>query len=245
MSTASFPSRPVVLRASARHRIGVAYDVAPKRLAPHLPGGLVPDVQAGAGAVGLVGVHLTGIRVLGIRGVGLRHVPVVELQAAVRHPSTDRRGLLPLQSYTSRWLVAWGARVLYNEPVAATSMQPVRRTPNNRVVMTYRFDWQGREQRLRVEGPHEGSEATDAPSLFVQDGGWRFAAGPDGALSCAWLERDGGGGWAADTAHVAVDGQAAFGAVGALLADRVPDATWVGTGGSLALRWRERLADAP
>ncbi|MFP4227614.1 MAG: DUF2071 domain-containing protein [Salinivenus sp.] len=241
MSTASSASCPVVLRATARHRVGVGYHVSPDHLAPHLPAGLVPDAQSDTALIGLVGVHLTDVRVLGLRGPGFRHVPAVELQAAVRHPPTDRRGRITLQSYTSRRLVAWGARTLYDEPVAVASMQPVRRTPDDRVAVTYRFDWQGREQRLRVEGAQESRETADVTAPFLGGGPWRFASGRDGRLSCAHLDRDAREGRPADTAHVAVDWLAAGGAVGALLADRTPDAAWMGGDGPLALRWRERL----
>ncbi len=241
MSASVSSSRPVVLRATARHRVGVRYEVPPASLAAHLPDLLVPDTQDERAALSLVGVHLTDVRVLGIAGPGLRHVPAVELRAAVRHPPTDRKGTLTLQAYVPRRLVAWGARTLYDEPVAVASMQPLRRTSDDRVAMTYRFDWQGREQRLRVERARAGAADPPAATSPAATGGtWRFATG-GGPLRCARLEQEPGPVRPADTAHVTVRWRAAFGEVGALLADRSPSAAWVGGEGPLALRWRERL----
>jgi uncharacterized protein YqjF (DUF2071 family) len=239
MSTDDPPSRSVVLRATARHRAGVCYAVAPERLASFLPDGLVPQVWEGAAVVGLVGVHLTDVRVWDIRGPGLRHVPAVELQAAVQHPPTGRTGTLTLQAYVPRRLVAWGARLLYHERVAVASMQPVRYTSDDRVEMTYRFDWKGREQRLRLEGARaDGQAPAGAATPFVQGRRWRFAAAADGPLRCARVEQDAGDARRADEAHVTVRWRAAFGAPGVLLADRSPAAAWLGAGGSLALHWR-------
>lgn len=241
MSTDVSSSRPVILRATARHRVGVSYAVPPDRLAPYLPGALVPDTRDEAAAVRLVGVHLKDVRVLGMAGPGLRHVPAVELQAAVRHPPTARRGTFTLQAYVPRRLVAWGARTLYDEPVAVASMQPVRRTSGDRVAMTYRFDWRGREQRLRVEAQRDDRPgAPTGETAFERGAGWRFTMG-GGALQCAHLNQDPGQTRRADTAHVTVRWRAAFGEVGALLSDRSPAAAWLGPDGALALQWPESL----
>ena len=242
MSTDVSSSRPVILRATIRHRVGVRYDVPPELLTSHLPDPLVPDTRTGGAAVELVGVHLRDVRVLGIAGPGLRHVPAVELRAAVRHPPTNRHGTITLQAYVPRRLVAWGARTLYDEPVAVASMQPLRRTSDDRVAMTYRFDWQGREQRLRVEGARTrggGTSETEPP--LTKSGGWRFATAGGGTLRCARLDQDTEGVRRADTAHVTVRWRAAFGDIGALLADRSPAGAWLGGEGPLALRWREHI----
>lgn len=242
MPTDVSSSRPVILRATARHRVGVSYTVPPESLAPYLPDPLVPSTRDEGAAVGLVGVHLTNVRVLGIAGPGLRHVPAVELRAAVRHPPTNRRGTITLQAYVPRRLVAWGARMLYDEPVEVASMQPVRRTSGDQVAMTYRFDWQGREQRLRVEGARTGGADTlETEMLFAKSGAWRFATAGGGGLRCARLEQNTKGVRRADTAHVTVRWRAAFGDIGALLADRSPAAAWLGAEGPLVLRWREHL----
>ena len=62
-----------------------------------------------------------------------------------------------------------------------------------------------------------------------------------GTLRCARIEQDASRTRRADTAHVTVRWRAAFGDVGALLADRSPDAAWLGADGPFSLRWRERL----
>lgn len=233
-------SRPVVLRAAARHRAVICYNIAPGRLAPHLPAGLVPDLYDGAAWLWLAGTRLRNMRVLSRAVPGLRRVPAVELQSAVRHPDTGTQGTVTMQAYTPRRLVAGAARLLYGDPVATAEMQPVRRDRDGTVELTYRFDWRGREQRLRVEGRAEETEPkADGVVSFVQGRPWRFAA-VRGAIRRARIDRPTGPVRPAEAQYVTMRWRAAFREVGALLEGRSPAAAWIADGGPLTLWWREQ-----
>jgi uncharacterized protein YqjF (DUF2071 family) len=166
---------PRILQATARNRVIVAYGVAPDRVAPLLPDGLVPVQRNDTAYVSLVGVELTKIRVLGLVPPGCRRVAAVELRVHARpaQNSSGTRGTWTVQAHVPRRLVAWSARVLYGESVAVTSMQPIRREQPDHVEVTYRYDWRGREQRIRVRGtapPNTPPPTHSPPSCFVQTG---------------------------------------------------------------------------
>ena len=238
----SSSSAPRILQATARDRVVVSYAVDPSLVAPHLPAGLVPDTRDGRAYVSLVGVRLTKVRVLGVAGPGLRRVPAVELQALVQEEESERRGTMTIQAHVPRRLVAWGARLLYGEPVAVVPMQPVRRDLEDGVEMTYRFDTRGREQRLRVVG--QASPSSPPPGSlesFLQNRHWRYGTGRGGALLRTRIEREDAPVRAVDEHHVMVRWAAVYGESWAALSDRRPAAAFFSPGGPLTLRWRQSV----
>jgi len=236
-------SAPRILRATARDRVVVSYAVEPSLAASALPAGLVPDTRDGRAYVSLVGVRLTKVRVLGIPGPGLRRVPAVELQVLVREETADQRGTMTIQAHVPRRLVAWGAHLLYGEPVAVVPMQPVRREVGGGVEMTYRFDTHGREQRLRVVGRASPvAPAAESLASFLQNRHWRYGTGRDGSLLRARIERDEAPVRAVDEHHVTVRWAAVYGDAWRALSHRPPAAALFSPGGPLCLRWRRGVA---
>lgn len=236
-------STPVILRATARHRVAAHYAVAPDRVTPHLPAGLVPDTREGQAYVSIVGVRLLKVRVLGLVGPGFRRVPAVELQVPVRPRGGDaeEQGTLTLKAYVPRRLVAWAARGLYDEPVAVASMQPVWKERPETVEVTYRFDRAGREQRLRVRAEKPPvAPAPDTAARFLQHRHWRYGARDDTPIR-ARMERPAGPLYRVQEHHVTIHWASAFGEAWAFLNDRSPDVVLCDPGGTIALHWREAL----
>ena len=236
-------SSPHVLEATARNRIVVGYAVDPARVAPLLPEGLIPARHDESAYVSLVGVELTNVRVLGLAGPGFQRVPAVELRVHVR-PADMPSGLggtWTAQAHVPRRLVAWGARWLYGEPAAVASMQPIRREQTDHVEVTYRFDWKGREQRLRVRGrrpPVMPAPDTRARVLLSPD--WRFATARDGTLLRTRIERPAVPVYRVQEHHVTVRWSAVYGDLGRVLADRAPALVLLSPGTPVRLRWRTR-----
>ncbi len=238
MSTALSQLR--ILRGTARNRIVVGYAVAPDRVAPHLPHQLVPDTQHGRAYVTLVGVELVKVRVLGLPGPGLRRVPAVELQVPVREARSGQQGMITVQAYVPQRLVAWGARVLYGEQVDVASMQPVWQERADTIQLTYRFDWAGREQRLRAVGTKPPvMPAPDAPAIFLMDRGWRFGTRPDGSLVRARIERPVDPIHRVQEHYVTVRWASVYGEEWGFLADAEPAVAFLSPGAPFALHWRE------
>jgi uncharacterized protein YqjF (DUF2071 family) len=243
--TSSSPSsnRSRVLRATARNRVVVSYAVPPDQVAPFLPDGLRPMTRDGRAYVSLVGVELTKVRVLGLAGPGFRRVPAVELRVHV-HPTrgdSDAPGTWTVRAHVSRSLVAWGAHLLYREPVEVTSMQPVRREPTEHVEVTYRFDWKGREQRIRVRG--ERTPVMPAPGALARPllrPDWRYATTGNDALLRTRIERPATPIHRVKEHHVTVQWTEVYGEIGRVMTDRDPALTLLSPGTPVTLRWREQ-----
>ena len=243
MSFLSFrPSR--ILEATAQNRVVVGYAVSPNRVAPLLPEGLAPVEREGTAYISLVGVELTKMRVLGVVPPGFRRVPAVELRVHV-HPvgAPDEAGTWTVQAHTSRRLVAWGARTLYGEPVEVTSMQPVRRAQGEAVEVTYRFDWRGREQRIRVRSDQTpAGPPPDGPARMLVAPGWRFASTePQGGLQRTRIDRPSPSVYPVQEHHITVDGPAVYGDLGRLIEDQSPACVLLSPGADVTVHFRERM----
>ncbi len=99
----------------------VNYAVDPGFLAPFCPRGVVPDTLDGMGYVSLVAFDFQETRVLGVSWPGYRSFPEINLRFYVREG--DRRGVCFVAELVPRRLVAWIARLAYNEPYRHAPMQ--------------------------------------------------------------------------------------------------------------------------
>jgi len=236
-------SPPRILQATAYNRVVVGYAVDPDRVASFLPDGLVPVERDGTAYVSLVGVELTKVRVLGLVPPTFRRVPAVELRVHVRpiEAPNDQNGTWTVQAHVPRHLVAWGARLLYDEPVAVTSMQPIRRELGDSIEVTYRFDWRGREQRLRVHGAR--ASVTPDPDTLARtliSPEWRFATTRNGTLLQTQIDRPAAAIHRVQEHHVTVDWTSVYGEMGNLLQDQDPALVLLSPGTPVTLRWRKR-----
>ncbi len=240
MSSAA--NRPRILQATIRNRVVVAFALAPDRVAPRLPDGLVPDTREGQAFVTLVGLQLVNLRVLGLPGPGFRRVPATELQVPVQERQAPaRRGTITMQAHVPRRVVAWGARLLYDESVTVAPMQPVWREQEDSVKMTYRFDVAGREQRLRVVGETPPvMPAPDTTTHFLQNRNWRYAGG-DGTLVRTHVDRPVAPVIRSREAYATVRWASVYGDPWAFLADEEPSHAFLVPDSPVTLRWRERM----
>lgn len=228
-----------ILRATARGRVVVGYAIDPAQVTPLLPDGLVPARDEGTTYVSLVGVELAALRVLGVVPPGFRRVPAVELRVHV-HPvgAPDKEGTWTAQAHVPRRLVAWGARLLYGERVAVTSMQPIQRKPVDHVEVTYRFDWKGREQRVRARGAHPPvMPGPDARAHALLHPHWRFSTARDGTLLRTRIERPAAPICRVQEHHVSVQWPAVYGDIGRLLQNQAPSCVLLSPRTPVALRW--------
>lgn len=245
MSVVSSQS-PRVLEATVRNRVAVGYAVAPSRVASCLPSDLVPDTHKGQAYVALVGEQLVRPRVLGLPIPGVRRMALVELQVPVREAtaSSERRGMLTVQAFVPRRLAAWGGRVLYSEPVKRAPMQPGRQERVETVEMTYRFDWAGREQRLRVVGQKPPvMPVPEAPVSFLMSRSWRYGTSRAGELLRTRSKRPVTPVYRVEEHHVTVQWASVYGEEWAFLNDRVPATVLFTPGGPIAFGWRKRVGE--
>jgi len=231
-----------ILTATARNRLVVGYAVVPEQVGPHLPSGLGLDTRNGQAFVCLVGVELVKVRVFGMSGPGFRRVPAVELKVPVQEVASNRKGTITVQAFVPRRLVAWGARALYGESVDVASMQPVWKEQADSIHLTYRFDWAGREQRLRAVGTKPPvAPARETVAAFLMDREWRFAAQRNGSLVRARVERPVEPLYRVPEFHVTMRWASVYGNDWSFLSEADPSVVFLTAGAPLTLRWRETV----
>src|SRR5438270_9254567 len=98
----------------------LTYAVPPSLLAPRLPRGLELDMRDGQAFVSLVAFDFLDTRVLGIPWPGFRHFAELNLRFYVHRGA--ERGVVFVREFVPQLLVAWIARLLYNEPYQAAAL---------------------------------------------------------------------------------------------------------------------------
>src|SRR5438270_3401794 len=126
------------------------YAVPPALLQKRLPPGLELDTRDGRAFVSLVAFQFLDTRVLGVSWPGYRNFAELNLRFYVRHG--PQRGVVFVREFVPRRLVAWLARLLYNEPYRAAPLTSRRTEEPTRLTMEYRLRWQGREHVITATG---------------------------------------------------------------------------------------------
>jgi hypothetical protein len=108
------------------------------------------------------------------KGAGsFREVPEWNLRFYVRRG--PERGVVFVREFVPRRLVAWLARVLYNEPYRAAPLAARREESAERVAVEYRITWGGRDHVLRATGTKPAVRpGPDSVEQFFKEHAWGF-----------------------------------------------------------------------
>lgn len=169
------------LRAEWRRLCLLTYAVEPARLEPFLPPGLELDLRDGQAFVSLVAFDFLRTRVFGVPWPGYRDFPEINLRFYVRQG--ERRGVAFLREYVPRRLIAWMARLLYNEPYRYAPMQSSTRRDEGGLEIHHSLRVGGREHTLRVRA--ESEPCADDPSSeahFFKEHSWGYGTSRRGGL---------------------------------------------------------------
>ncbi len=216
----------------------ITYAVPPERVAPHLPPGVVPDRREGRAFVSLVTFEFLDLRVLGVPVPGAQRFPEVNLRIYARQG--ERHGVVFVREMVPSRLVTGAARLLYNEPYARVPMQIEQQTPGEAIAMTYRFDWKGREQRLRVTGRMPAAMPdTDSTAHFFKERRWGFGTTRNGRLLRYRVEHPRWALYPVAEHHVTLDWSHVFGADWAFLQEAKPYSVLLAKGSPVTVYWRE------
>jgi uncharacterized protein YqjF (DUF2071 family) len=149
------------------------YAVQPALLEKRLPPGLALDLRGGSAFVSLVAFEFLDTRVLGVGWPGFRNFAELNLRFYVRHGG--ERGVVFVREFVPQRFVAWVARWLYNEPYLAAPITAERRESADRIEMTYRLRYAGREHRIDVAGRKPTVHpAEDTLEHFFKEHHWGF-----------------------------------------------------------------------
>lgn len=161
------------LTAEWRNLFLANYAVPPSVLKPFLPPNLELDTRNGDAFVSLVAFQFVNTRVLGVPWPGYRHFPELNLRFYVRHGGA--RGVVFVREIVTPRLVAWLARVIYNEPYAVAPLTSHCQDSDDSRTMEYRLSWGKRQHVLRVTG-RKPTFLPDAASdeHFFKEHRWGF-----------------------------------------------------------------------
>ena len=170
------------LTARWEHLVLATYAVPPELLEPRLAPGLALDLRDGRGLVSLVGFMFLDTRVARIGWPGYRDFPELNLRFYVRRG--DERGVMFVREYVPHRLIAWIARVCYNEPyVAAPMTGKVDEGPAG-VTATYTVEHGGRTHRLSATGAARPvMPGADSLEHWIKEHSWGYGRDRAGRLS--------------------------------------------------------------
>jgi uncharacterized protein len=128
----------------------VTYPVDPELLQAHLPAGLELETRDGRAFVSLVAFRFLDTRVFGVPWPGYRNFTELNLRFYVRRQ--DERGVVFIREFVPKRLVAWAARLLYNEPYQAAPLTGAIRDEETTRRADYHLYWGGKIHTIRVVG---------------------------------------------------------------------------------------------
>jgi hypothetical protein len=149
------------------------YAVPPSLLEPRLPSGLTLDLRDGDAFVSLVAFEFLDTRVLGIGWPGYRNFAELNLRFYVKHG--NERGVVFIREFVPQRLIAWIAKWVYNEPYLAAPITALKQETDERIELTYRLQYGGKEQRIAVMGRKPALRPNeDSLEHFFKEHKWGF-----------------------------------------------------------------------
>lgn len=130
-------NKKVFLSAGWHNLLLFNYAVPPQVLAPHLPNGAELDLKDGSAFLSLVAFQFLRTRVLGIQWPGFTNFTEINLRFYVKYQG--ERGVCFVREYVPSALVAYIARVTYNEPYKSASMNGIIHESENEISAEYRL----------------------------------------------------------------------------------------------------------
>lgn len=159
------------------------YVVPEELLTPRLPPGLELDRRDGHAFASLVAFDFLDTRVLGVPWPGYRDFPELNLRFYVR--AGDRRGVVFVREFVPPRLVAFLARLLYNEPYRSAPISSRMVEAGDMLTAVYALTWQGKRHTLRATGAKPPARI-DASGVehFFKEHVWGFGRTRRGWTLC-------------------------------------------------------------
>lgn len=231
----------VFLSAEWRSLAMLNYTIDPGLLTPWLPRGLELDLWQGEAVVSMVGFLFRSCRVFGVKWPGLSDFEEVNLRFYVRRGEGEslKRGVVFVKEIVRSRIVAWAARVFYNERYEAMRMR--HRVGDGHVEFGWRYrgKWESLSAATRGEpAPIEsGSEAE-----FIFEHYWGYARRRDGGTTEYEVEHPRWRVWPVETATLECDAANLYGPAFAAALAGTPRSAFVAEGSAVQVRRGVRCA---
>jgi hypothetical protein len=210
------------------------YAVPDELLRSRLPPGLDLDRRDGQCFVSLVAFDFLDTRVKGIAWPGFRNFPEINLRFYVR--CGEQRGVTFVREFVPQRMVAWLARVLYNEPYKAARMSSVVVDGPSDLTIEHRLEFGGRANVIQVCGVKPATTPTaDSVEHFFKEHEWGFGTTHRGQLLRYRVEHPVWEVYRVTSWKVDLDWRAVYGPEWAVLQDATPFSTVLAVGSNIAV----------
>jgi hypothetical protein len=227
-------TRRPFLTASWNNLILANYAVPDRLVLPWLPPGLELDRRDGRAFASLVAFDFHDTRVLRVPWPGYGSFPEVNLRFYVR--VGGERGVCFIREFVPLRLVAWLARLTYNEPYAVLPMSSAVTDGPDAITVEHRLARNGRECILRATGvkPAVRPDVSSAEHFFKEHR-WGFGRSRRGRATRFEVRHDAWDVYPVRDYMIDVDWVALYGPEWAVLQDVAPDSVMLSAGSAIAV----------
>lgn len=231
--------RPVFLRAEWRSLVVLSYAVDPALLASRLPHGVELDLWQGEALVSLVGFRFLRTRVLGIALPGHQDFEEVNFRFYVRRQLPDgwRRGVVFIREIVPKHLIAFVARVVYDEPYIALPM--CHRLPEPGAGGSFEYGWKIQSGWCALGAETVGDPAVLAPGGpedFIFEHYWGYTQKRNGKTAEYQVEHPPWKAWQTTRSWFEGDVGALYGSKLARALTETPRSAFVAEGSDVLVR---------
>lgn len=195
------------LTAEWRHLIMASFEVPARLLAPRVPPGTRLDLWRGKAFVSVVAFRFLDTKVLGVGIPGHRSFEEINLRFYVirDHPDGARRGVVFIREIVPRRLVAFAARLLYNEPYVALPTRSSIEAPSGATSGRFAYGWKSSVGWNEIEAGVQGQPRVPSPDsldAFIAEHGWGYNVQRNGGTMEYRVEHPAWGIWAESAGHL-------------------------------------------
>jgi uncharacterized protein YqjF (DUF2071 family) len=162
------------LSARWKNLLNLTYEVPPELLEPYCPEAVELEREDGHSFVSIVGFDFTETRVRGIPFPGYTTFPELNLRFYVRY--RGERGVVFIREFVPKRMVAWLARIFYDEPYSHARMKTEQELREDSRTWSLRLRYGGGRHELGVTtadlSPYVPDE--DSRDHFFKEHTWGF-----------------------------------------------------------------------
>ena len=216
------------------------YPVPPALLQAHLPPGLALDFRDEQAFVSLVAFDFLDTKVLGVPWPGYRNFAELNLRFYVHQDS--QRGVMFIREFVPQRVVAWLARLLYNEPYHAAPLVSNVRDELDHVTIEHRLHFGGRTHLISATGKKPAYRPADGSlEHFFKEHHWGYGTSRAGRMIRYEVEHPVWSVYPVEAYEIDLDWEMVYGPEWGFLSRTPPVSTVLAVGSPVAVYPKGRL----
>ena len=231
--------RKTFLSANWQDLIILNYAVPDQVLINRLPPNTSLDRYQGQAYVSLVAFDFLNTRVFGCQWPGYTNFAEINLRFYVHQNGV--RGVSFIREIVPQRLIAWIARLLYNEPYAAAPVSSTSRRHDQRTVeKSYGLVWQGERHHITVQALDEPIKPPESSAQhFFKEHEWGFGRSRQGKALIYRVEHPIWHTYPVQSLDLSFDFAKVYGADWQFLNERQPNSIAFAVGSEIKVLYRE------